>query len=341
MPPPSTHPTSSHLTYVTDDEPGIRRHGHARFRFVREATGREVRTARDLERIRGLAVPPAWTDVWICADPNGHLQATGRDARGRKQYRYHPAFRSRRERRKFDQLPAFGATLGKLRSQIDADLRSPQLGRERLLAAVVSLLDLTYVRIGNAEYARDNRSFGLTTLRCSHLDLEGNRMRMRFPGKGGRRFDVSCCDPRLARVVRRCQELPGQNLFQYLDDDDVATPISSTDVNDYLRDGTGLDVTAKTFRTWGASLLAAEVLSPLDPPRSTRAASSAINDSLRSVADRLGNTVTVCRNSYVHPVVLADFEAGTLGERWDEGPKRAAGGLRAEERKLLAILPDH
>jgi DNA topoisomerase-1 len=332
-------PSVPGISYVTDDEPGIARHGHKRFRYVRQSTGREVRNGRELERIRSLAVPPAWTDVWICADPAGHIQATGRDARGRKQYRYHTTFRSRRERRKFDQLPAFGQVLGRLRRQIDADLRSPQLGRERLLAAVVSLLDLTYIRIGNAEYARDNRSFGLTTLRCSHLDLDGSRLRLRFPGKGGRRFDVECCDPRLARVVRRCQELPGQRLFQYLDDDDVATPISSTDVNDYLRAATDLDATAKTFRTWGASLLAAEELSVLDAPTSAREAGAMINAALATVADRLGNTVAVCRNSYVHPAVLTQFEQGTLQERWVTGPKRAAGGVTAPERRLLAILP--
>ncbi len=200
---------TARLSYVSDEEPGISRHGRKRFRYVRQTTGREVRDELELARIKSLAVPPAWTDVWICTDPAGHLQATGRDARGRKQYRYHASFRSRRERRKFDQLSAFGHALGKLRAQIDADLRSSQLGRKRLLAAVVSLLDLTYIRIGNAEYARDNRSFGLTTLRCSHLDLEGSKLRLRFPGKGGHRFDVECCDPRLARVVRRCQELPG------------------------------------------------------------------------------------------------------------------------------------
>ena len=330
---------ASRLAYVTDDEPGIARHGRTRFRYIRQATGREVRSDADLARIRALAVPPAWTDVWICADPGGHIQATGRDARGRKQYRYHAAFRSRRERRKFDQLPAFGRALGGLRKQIDDDLRSPQLSRERLLAAMVSLLDLTYVRIGNAEYARDNKSYGLTTLRCSHLDVEGSRLRLRFPGKGGRRFDVECCDPRLARVVRRCQELPGQRLFQYLDDEGAPTPITSTDVNDYLRGATDIDVTAKTFRTWGASLLAAEELVAIDPPNSARGAGAAINAALVAVADRLGNTVAVCRNSYVHPAVLSEFEQGTIHDRWFEGPKRAASGLTASERRLLAILP--
>lgn len=333
-------PSVARLTYVTDDEPGIARHGRKRFRYVRQATGREVRNESELSRIRSLAVPPAWTDVWICSDPGGHLQATGRDARGRKQYRYHTTFRSRRERRKFDQLPAFGHALGPLRGQIDTDLRSAQLGRERLLAAVVSLLDLTYIRIGNAEYARDNRSFGLTTLRCSHLDLDGSRLRLKFPGKGGRRFDVECCDPRLARVVRRCQELPGQRLFQYLDDDGAATPISSTDVNDYLRAVTDLAVTAKTFRTWGGSVLAAEALSALEAPTSDREAGASINNALATVADRLGNTVAVCRNSYVHPAVLSQFEQGTIQERWVNGPKRAAGGLSASERRLLAILPE-
>jgi DNA topoisomerase-1 len=323
---------------VSDDEPGRSRRGRTNFRYVRDATGTEVRSPRELERIRSLAVPPAWTDVWICSDPAGHLQATGRDTRGRKQYRYHPAFRNRRERRKFDQLSAFGHALGQLRRRIDSDLRSADLGRDRVLAAVVSLLDLTYVRIGNESYVRDNRSFGLTTLRCSHLDLDGNRLRLRFPGKGGRRFDVTCCDARLARVARRCQELPGQLLFRYLDDADQATPITSTDVNEYLRTCSDLDVTAKTFRTWGATLLATQALAELEPPTSDRAASIAINEALMPVADRLGNTIAICRSSYVHPTVLSEFKQGTLPAIWQSGPRRAAARLAANERQVLMLL---
>lgn len=286
------------ISFVSDDEPGIRRVGDDEFRYVRETTRTEVKAPKELARIRALAVPPAWTDVWICADTNGHIQATGRDAKGRKQYRYHAQFRNKRERRKFDQLAPFGHALRDLRAQVDTDLRRPVLSRERVVAAVVSLLQQTYVRIGNEAYARENKSFGLTTLRCAHLQLNGTAMRLRFTGKGGKRFDVTCCDPRLCRVVRRCRELPGQPLFQYLDDDAEPCAVTSTDVNEYLRNATQLDATAKTFRTWGASLLAAQQLVRVEAPASERDAARAINAALGPVAAQLGNTIAVCRASY-------------------------------------------
>jgi DNA topoisomerase-1 len=326
------------LVHVSDDEPGIERHGRSRFQYLRQTNRKPVRSGRDLNRINALAIPPAWTDVWICADPQGHIQATGRDARGRKQYRYHPAYRRRRERRKFDQLVPFGEALGGLRTEIDRDLRHPQLDRERVLAAVISLLELTYVRIGNEAYARENRSYGLTTLRCSHVDIEGSQLRLHFRGKGGKWIDVACCDPRLARVVRRCQELPGQQLFQYEDADGVVAHVTSTDVNDYLREITGLDATAKTFRTWGATLMAAEMLAGVEPPTSERAATRVANEILRDVAAQLGNTLAVCRASYVHPVVLDSFARGSLQEAWEKGPTRARNRVSASERKLLRLL---
>jgi DNA topoisomerase-1 len=326
------------LVHVSDDEPGIERHGHARFRYVRQTTRRQVRSDHDLVRIRALAIPPAWTDVWICADPNGHVQATGRDARGRKQYRYHPAYRRRRERKKFDQLVPFGQSLGELRAAVDRDLRRPQLDRARVLAAIISLLELTYVRIGNEAYARENRSYGLTTLRSSHVDIDGSHLRLHFRGKGGKWTDVSCCDPRLARVVRRCQELPGQQLFQYQDSDGAIAHITSTDVNDYLRDISGLDATAKTFRTWGATLMAAELLADLEPPASPRVATRIVNETLREVAAELGNTLAVCKASYVHPVVPESFENGALHDAWDKGPTRTRNRVTAGERKLLRLL---
>ncbi len=326
------------LLHVTDDEPGIARRGRTNFRYVRQTTGREVRDPKVLERIRRLAIPPAWTDVWICADPRGHVQATGRDARGRKQYRYHPDFRQRRERHKFNQLVEFGAALDTIRNTVDQDLGRRMLDRERVLAAVIWLMELTYVRIGNEAYARDNKSFGLTTLRCNHVDVDGARLRLRFTAKAGKRADVSCCDARLARVVRRCQELPGQLLFQYVGDDDVPCRVTSTDVNDYLRAVSGFDVTAKTFRTWGASLLAAQELVLVPPPSSEREAAIAVKAALTPVATRLGNTVTVCRNSYVHPTVISSYEKGTLPDAWAAGPSRAKGRLSADERRLLALL---
>ena len=330
--------TGPGLEYVCDDEPGIARRGTKRFRYVDQRTGAELDDPDAIDRIRRLAVPPAWTDVWICVDPRGHIQATGRDARGRKQYRYHADFRRWRERRKFHGLVPFGGALGTVRRRIDTDLRGPQLCRERVLATVVSLLERTYVRVGNEEYARANRSFGLTTLRTNHVKVNGSSLQLRFVGKGGRRFDIGCTDPRLVRVVRRCQDLPGQLLFQYLDDDGEPVPVSSTAVNDYLREISGLDVTAKTFRTWGATLLAAQELVMLDPPTSQRAAASAIRAALVPVAEQLGNTVAVCRASYVHPKVLDTFERGLLPTRWDAGPTRPKNRLSVDERKLLSVL---
>ena len=330
---------SDQITFVRDDSPGIRREGRARFRYV-DTRGREVSdTVR--KRIEALAIPPAWEHVWICPDPQGHIQATGRDARGRKQYRYHSAFRRRRERAKFRGLVPFGEGLGVLRKRVDGDLRSTNLSRSRVLAAVVALLDQTYIRVGNEGYARDNKTFGLTTLRCRHVDVRGDRLHLRFNGKGGKVFDLTCCDPRLARVVRRCQDLPGQLLFQYVDDDGKPSSISSGDLNDYLRETTGLeDATAKTFRTWGASLLAAELFAELDPPPPSSAAELGriVNATLAPVAQTLGNTVAVCRASYVHPKVLDTFEQGTLGPAWREGPSRARQGLSAEERRLRGVL---
>ena len=316
------------ISFVRDDTPGIARKGKKRFRYI-DADGRSL-TNGEVARIRALAIPPAWTDVWICPDPFGHIQATGRDAKGRKQYRYHPSFRQRREKVKFNQLIEFGESLGALRAQVDKDLRKPSLSRERVLAALVALMEQTYVRIGNEGYARTNKTFGLTTLRCRHVDVDGSRLQMHFVAKGGKDVEIECCDARLARVVRRCQDLPGQLLFQYLDDGAVRA-VSSQDFNDYLREITGLASTAKTFRTWGATLMAAEALVPLAP-------SASLVKALEPVAAQLHNTVTVCRNSYVHPTVIKRWEDATLPQLWAEGPSRAAHHLQANERRLLHVL---
>jgi DNA topoisomerase-1 len=341
--------TGPGLRFVTDAEPGIRRRGRSRFRYVDARTGEAVRDPAEIGRIRALAVPPAWTDVWICPDPCGHLQATGRDSRGRKVYRYHTGYREARERAKFDELPPFGHVLGDLRSRIDEDLGLPGLPRDRVAALVVSLLERTFVRVGNEEYARDNRTFGLTTLRDRHAEVHGSELHLRFRGKGARLWDVGVESRRLARLVRRCQDLPGQVLFQYVGGTDHGTgdgegngpvPLTSTDVNDYLRRRSSLDLTAKSFRTWGGTLLAACELAAADRPASERGRQRAVNDVMGAVADVLGNTPAVSKGSYVHPAVVGAFDDGTLPDLWDAGPRRAGYGLSADERRLLHVLDE-
>lgn len=325
------------LTHATDLEPGIRRSGRKRFTYT-TPEGTPIRDRKVIARIESLAIPPAWTDVWICPRPDGHVQATGRDQRGRKQYRYHPLFRARREEQKFGDLIPFGESLGSLRSRLRQDLRLPGLPEEKVLALVLTLLDETCIRVGNDEYAQANGTFGLTTLRDRHVRFSSGGLRFCFVGKGGRRHDVCVDDARLARLVRRCRDLPGQQLFQWEDDDGVLRPVGSTRVNDRLRALTGLDVTAKTFRTWSASVKAASVLAAADPPRSQREATRTVLEAVDLVAEDLGNTRTVARTSYVHPAIPAAYEAGRLVDWWSDGPTRAAGGLDPDERKLLAVL---
>jgi DNA topoisomerase-1 len=326
------------LRHSADDRPGIRRRGTKRFTYTDDRTDHPVTDRATLDRIASLAIPPAWTGVWICRDPLGHIQATGRDAKGRKQYRYHPEYRAQRESEKFADLIPFGESLADLRSTIDADLRRGDLGEERILALVLSLLDRTAIRVGNESYARDNKTFGLTTMRARHADVHGSTVDFCFVGKGDKRHEVSVEDRRLATLVRRCRQLPGQLLFQWQDDDGALHPVRSDDVNDRLREVTGLDVTAKTFRTWHASVGAATLLAGQPLPESTRAANSAVVEVCEEVATSLGNTRTVARASYVHPAVTASFEAGVLHDWWRDGPSRSAKGLAPEERKLLAVL---
>jgi len=326
------------LRYVTDDEPGIRRTGAKRVRYTDEATRETVTDDETLARIRSIAVPPAWTDVWISADPDGHVQATGRDARGRKQYRYHPDFRAHRERTKFDDLVPFGKSLGALRRELDEDLAGSGLTHERMVALVVSLLECTHIRVGNECYVASNGTFGLTTLRSRHVTVRGSTVRIKFLGKGGRRHDVAVTDKRIGRLVRTCQDMPGQMLFRWEDDDGVLRPVTSTDVNDYLRLKTGLDVTAKTFRTWGATLLAACGFAALPQPTTARRRNACIKAVTDVVAAELGNTPTVARNSYIHPKVVASYEDGKLHREWQNGPRRGREGLIAEERRLLRLL---
>jgi DNA topoisomerase-1 len=329
---------AAELVVADHAAPGIRRRRAGKGWVLHGPDGARVTDPAVLARVRALAIPPAWTDVWICGTADGHVQATGRDARGRKQYRYHPSFRAHREDVKFEGLSEFGRSLGGLRRRVDADLGRPGLPREKVVALVVRLLEETAVRVGNEEYARTNHSYGLTTLRNRHARWEHGAVVFRFAGKSGRVHEVQLEDRRLVRAVRRCGELPGQLLLQYVDEDGRVEPVSSADVNEYLRAATGIDVTAKHFRTWIGTLLAAELLAEEPPPTSQRQAASTIVATMRTVSDRLGNTPAVCRRSYVHPIVEERYLAGTLGSDWDAGPTRPAGGLSASERKLLALL---
>jgi DNA topoisomerase-1 len=299
------------LRHTSDRRPGISRHRAGRGFTYRDPAGRTIRDPEELSRIRSLAVPPAWTDVWISPVPNGHLQATGRDARGRKQYRYHARFRRRRETAKYERLIAVAKALPGIRERVDEDLARPGLDRVKVLAAVVRLLELTLIRVGNDEYARLNRSFGLTTLRDRHASVRGSSVRFRFKGKSGKQHEVGLRDRRLAGIVRRCQDLPGQELFQYVGEDGEPVDIASDDVNDYLRE-IAPDVTAKDFRTWAGTVLAYRALRALDPPDSDRQASRNVVAALRETADLLGNTPAVCRKAYVHPVVVEAYLDGRL-----------------------------
>lgn len=328
------------LRYVTDAEPGIRRLRCGRgFRYL-DPEGRPVREAATLDRIRRLAIPPAYVDVWICISDRGHLQATGRDARGRKQYRYHPDWRSCRDCGKFDRLPAFADALPRLRRRLRPDLALPGFPREKVLALVVATLQATLLRVGNDAYARENRSYGLTTLRSRHARFTRAGPRLQFTGKGGKRHDVEIDDRRLARLLRAMHQLPGQRLFQYTGDDGDLHPIDSSMVNAYLRDCMGADFTAKDFRTWGATLTAFRLLAAAPPADGADAEPPATvrQRVLEDVAARLGNTVAVCRTSYVDPCVFAGWEDGRLARaaRSARGPRQwevAARGFLARAHR--------
>lgn len=339
---PRAEARRSGLRHSSDDRPGIRRRRAGRGFSYRTPDGRHLTDAATLGRIRALAIPPAWTDVWICPDPNGHLQATGRDARGRKQYRYHPRWRRRRDADKFARMAAFARALPRIRRACDHDLARPGLPREKVVAAVVRLLELTLIRVGNDEYARLNRSFGLTTLRDRHATVQGSAVRFRFRGKSGRTHEVDIRDPRLASLVRRCQELPGQELFQYVDADGGVHDITSTDVNDYLRAVSGDDFTAKDFRTWAGTVLAYRALRSLDPADGEGGRRHDVVRAMEQTAEQLGNTPTVARSSYVHPAVIEAYLDGRLGgalvQAAEAVPAPLAGASAAETRGLLRLL---
>ena len=324
---------AAQLRYVSDAKPGIQRIRHRRsFRYI-ATDGEPVSDLATLRRIRSLAIPPAWTEVWICPAAHGHIQAVGRDARGRKQYRYHTRWRAVRDEAKFDRVIQFGRALPAIRERVEKDLALPGLPREKVLAGVVRLLETSLIRIGNVEYARENRSYGLTTLRTRHVTVEGARLRFEFRGKGGKRHTVDVSDRRLAAVVRRCQDLPGHELFQYLDEDGQRQAIDSADVNDYVRAIAGEEFTAKDFRTWGGTVLAALALAVPDPEESD--AKRRLTAAVIAVAARLGNTPTICRKCYIHPDVVAAHVDGSL-EAGLNG--RDAGGLTAAEAAVLNLL---
>jgi len=324
------------LIHTSDDVPGIRRRRSGKGFAYLGPSGRRITDADVIARIRHLAIPPAYTDVWICIDPRGHLQATGRDARRRKQYRYHPEWRTLRDHDKFARLFEFGRSLPRLRRRLRADLKLPGLPRDKVLAIVASLLGKTMGRVGNREYLRENGSYGLTTLRDRHLALlRGGRARLSFRGKSGQPHELTIDDARLARLLRRCQQLPGQQLFQYIDDDGHAQPIDSGMVNDYLQRATGESFTAKDFRTWGATALAVERLARTPLPRTERLRAGQIVTVVKEVAEVLGNTPAICRKSYIDPIVFDAWRDGRL----QRAAAQATGGtLRKTEALLLRLL---
>lgn len=332
---------AARLRYVNDGEPGIHRRRSGKGWSYYDANGKLIRDAAVRERISALAIPPAWTDVWICADANGHIQATGRDAKGRKQYRYHPRWQEARDQTKFDRMMLFGQTLPKIREHVEQDMSLPGLPREKVLAAVVALLGSTFIRIGNPEYARNNDSFGLTTMRDEHVEIHGSKIHFEFRGKSGKEHAVDLRDRRLVRIIKRSQDVEGQALFQYTDADGNSHAVTSSDVNRYLRDISGQDFTAKDFRTWGGTTLAVAALGNLDPFENQTQYRHNVMEMYRAVAAQLGNTVAVCRKYYVHPAVIVAYEQNDLQPLLDRAAPSDEGdrlSLAHCERAVMELL---
>lgn len=305
-----------------------------------------LRNPKELQRIRALAIPPAWKNVWICPSRNGHIQAVGWDARGRKQYRYHPLYRQVRDEAKFGRMIAFGTVLALIRKRVQEDLELPGLPREKVLAAVVRLLETTYIRVGNDEYAQANDSFGLTTMRNRHVEITGGTLRFRFRGKSGQRHVVEMSDCRLARIVKQCHDLPGYDLFEYLDGQGRACRIGSADVNRYVRDITGQDFSAKDFRTWAGTVLAARELNQTGPAHNETELKRNIVAAVKSVAQQLGNRPATCRKYYIHPAVLEGYADGTLFPTMQQGKEQEEaysrfGGLRGEEFCVMVLIAEY
>jgi DNA topoisomerase-1 len=321
------------LEYVSDTVPGIQRVGKGdSFAYV-HPNGKPVTDETTLKRIRSLVIPPAWTDVWICPSPYGHLQAVGRDAKGRKQYRYHTAYRSQRDQTKYGRMLAFGEVLPQIRKRINADLSLPGLPKSKVLAAIVRLLDQTGMRIGNDEYAKQNDSYGLTTLQDQHVKISGAKLRFKFRGKSGQNQDIELEDPRLAKIVRKCRDIPGWELFQYIDDAGEQCRITSTDVNNYIRDIAGEDFTAKDFRTWSGTGWATLVFEELGPPETATDAKKRIVEAIKSVSSKLGNRPATCKKYYVHPAILEAYEDGSLFEAL-----KTCSGARRQEMCVIVVV---
>ena len=334
------------LRYVTDGVAGIVRKRAGTGWAYYAPNGARIRDAGKRRRINTLAIPPAWTDVWICPDADGHIQATARDARGRKQYRYHASYREARDRSKFRRMLEFSEALPRIRERIERDIRAEDLSRRQMLATVIRLLDKTLIRVGNDEYARENGSFGLTTLRRRHVQVNGSSLRFTFSGKSGVEHDIAVTDTRLARIVQRCQDLPGKELFKYLDAFGKRQAVTSDDINAHLREISGEDVSAKDFRTWGGTMHAALALRAMGPPASRREADRNIVRAIDLVAERLGNTRATCRKYYVHPVVIEAYLLGRTVRHTEvpeaRQPRRpgAVAALRRDEIAVLQFLQD-
>jgi DNA topoisomerase-1 len=333
---------SAGLRYVSDARPGIRRRRSGKGFSYTRVDGSRLSEPDVLRRIKALAVPPAWTDVWICPLAAGHIQATGRDAKGRKQYRYHVRFREVRESTKYERVIGFAGALPAIREKVEEHMALRGLPREKVLATVVHLLETTLIRIGNDDYARENNSYGLTTLKNRHVAVEGNEVRFRFNGKSGKQWLLRVKDRRIAKIIRACQELPGQELLQYIDAEGNCQDVTSSDVNNYLKEITGGDITAKDFRTWAGTVLAATALNELESFDSAAQAKRNLRSAIENVSARLGNTPTICRKCYVHPEVLNSYMDGNLvlelKSKAESELRGAIGRLKPEEAAVLALL---
>jgi DNA topoisomerase-1 len=332
-------PAPPGLRYVCDNGPAIQRRRAGKGFVYLDSKGKRIANADTLQRIRALVIPPAWTDVWICASANGHIQATGRDAKGRKQYKYHAEYREARELSKYEHLFAFAAALPSIRATVAEHMSLRGLPREKVLATVVHLLETTLIRVGNDEYARNNQSYGLTTLKSDHVAVEGSEVRFQFTGKSGKQWSLAMRDRRVARILRACQELPGQDLLQYFNEEKALHAVSSGDVNAYLREITGAEITAKDFRTWAGTMLMARHLAISEPFTSATQAKRVMSAAVKKVAAALGNTAAVCRKSYIHPAISDAYLSGAFVLKvMEEGSLPKSAGLRAEEAAVLALL---